>query len=621
MSRYRTTMAELLKKVQEDGHEDVASSKRMCQTIIEDATQIRTKLDSMGPEDKLDTWWTNKLAKSADNMNSARDYIMNPIEESFELDEGRMKDIYTMQQDGKSAKEIAKLMKLPVKTVKDILGESNLRYSVKFSYSKGGKIANAFYQSKDEAEKFVKSVIAKGGKAIMTTEEGEIEESLDEFTTNQINMLKKSYGGMRGKTIAPQKANFLSKHLDRLDLFSLRQLVKEKIPFLATLARNKIYKRTGKFEELEERTYDPTMFGPDKVAKAMAIATKSSGNYTKAVKDIEKIARNLSKVSTIARELKKQNEQVEQPEKEKKETENKDSVIATLKDQIAMLKQKLENEKNKAVKPEPNPDTGEVPLTIGLANKLLKDKEMKKEDLDEDFVVKYQHYKTSPMGAAAYKNKKDAEKFRDSVLKQGGKAILTTRAAFGGKTLKNSVTEADLTKPQIKKVHKMADELPKKDFKDRYGKEKGDAVRYATATNIVKKKLGIKEDKADMMFKKLSQRAQTYVNELLRSGMGTMEAIQKAKEKFKEGDMKNEEIRLRVEAIAGLKKKAEKSGMPYSILKKVYDRGMAAWKGGHRPGASQHQWAFARVNSFVTKSSGTWGGADKDLAAKVRASK
>ena len=30
------------------------------------------------------------------------------------------------------------------------------------------------------------------------------------------------------------------------------------------------------------------------------------------------------------------------------------------------------------------------------------------------------------------------------------------------------------------------------------------------------------------------------------------------------------------------------------------------------------QWAFARVNSFVTKSKGTWGGADKDLAAKTR---
>ena len=71
MSRNRETMAEALRKVYEDGHEDVASSKRMCQTIIEDATQIRVKLNSIDPEDKLDTWWTNKLAKSADNLKKA----------------------------------------------------------------------------------------------------------------------------------------------------------------------------------------------------------------------------------------------------------------------------------------------------------------------------------------------------------------------------------------------------------------------------------------------------------------------------------------------------------------------------------------------------------------------
>ena len=72
------------------------------------------------------------------------------------------------------------------------------------------------------------------------------------------------------------------------------------------------------------------------------------------------------------------------------------------------------------------------------------------------------------------------------------------------------------------------------------------------------------------------------------------------------------------EKIAGLVKKAEKSGMPYSILKKVYDRGMAAWRTGNRPGTTPQQWAFARVNSFTTKSSGTWGKADKDLAKQVR---
>ena len=67
-----------------------------------------------------------------------------------------------------------------------------------------------------------------------------------------------------------------------------------------------------------------------------------------------------------------------------------------------------------------------------------------------------------------------------------------------------------------------------------------------------------------------------------------------------------------------LKKKAEKFKMPLGVLKQVFNRGMAAWKTGHRPGQSQEAWAHARVNSFVTKSSGTWGKADKDLAKKVR---
>ena len=72
------------------------------------------------------------------------------------------------------------------------------------------------------------------------------------------------------------------------------------------------------------------------------------------------------------------------------------------------------------------------------------------------------------------------------------------------------------------------------------------------------------------------------------------------------------------EKITGLVNKAEKSGISYGILKKVYDRGLAAYKTGHRPGTTAPQWAFARVNSFITKGSGTWGKADKDLAQKVK---
>jgi hypothetical protein len=50
----------------------------------------------------------------------------------------------------------------------------------------------------------------------------------------------------------------------------------------------------------------------------------------------------------------------------------------------------------------------------------------------------------------------------------------------------------------------------------------------------------------------------------------------------------------------GLAAKAEKSGISLGILKKVYSRGVAAWRTGHRPGTTPQQWGMARVNSFIT---------------------
>ena len=68
----------------------------------------------------------------------------------------------------------------------------------------------------------------------------------------------------------------------------------------------------------------------------------------------------------------------------------------------------------------------------------------------------------------------------------------------------------------------------------------------------------------------------------------------------------------------GLKKKADETGVPIGLIRIVMRRGMAAWKTGHRPGATQQQWGYARVNSFLTKQKGTWGGADSDVAKEVR---
>ena len=63
-----------------------------------------------------------------------------------------------------------------------------------------------------------------------------------------------------------------------------------------------------------------------------------------------------------------------------KDTDKLEAQITQLKGDLALARQQLENEKNKAIKPEPNPETGEVPLTVGVAYKHLRDKMKKEED-------------------------------------------------------------------------------------------------------------------------------------------------------------------------------------------------------------------------------------------------
>lgn len=64
-------------------------------------------------------------------------------------------------------------------------------------------------------------------------------------------------------------------------------------------------------------------------------------------------------------------------------------------------------------------------------------------------------------------------------------------------------------------------------------------------------------------------------------------------------------------------KEKGKDGVTIGILREVMRRGMAAWKTGHRPGANQQQWGYARVNSFLTGGP-TQKGADKDLAKRAK---
>ena len=65
-----------------------------------------------------------------------------------------------------------------------------------------------------------------------------------------------------------------------------------------------------------------------------------------------------------------------------------------------------------------------------------------------------------------------------------------------------------------------------------------------------------------------------------------------------------------------LEQKAEATGVPVKYLKESYSKGLAAWRTGHRPGASQQAWGYARVHSLLLKGK-TFYTADADIARRA----
>ena len=86
MKSFKDLQQELV-SIKEDGHTDVASAVRQCKIVIEDASQIMTKLQSMDSEESLPTWWSNKIAVASNSFNKMRDYLLVPSTESSNVKE------------------------------------------------------------------------------------------------------------------------------------------------------------------------------------------------------------------------------------------------------------------------------------------------------------------------------------------------------------------------------------------------------------------------------------------------------------------------------------------------------------------------------------------------------
>jgi DNA mismatch repair ATPase MutL len=135
-------------------------------------------------------------------------------------------------------------------------------------------------------------------------------------------------------------------------------------------------------------------------------------------------------------------------------------------------------------------------------------------------------------------------------------------------------------KEMEREINKCAKEpRPKSCYKDwsadkTYRKSKN--TKYMSEDNI--------EYYDDLVLKELTLENESYVDNILE---------RKKKKKKK----KSKKLSKRTRET--LKKKADKANMPLGALTSVYRKGLAAWLTGHRQGVAQHQWAMARVNSFI----------------------
>ena len=89
---YEVGMRAIKESVNEDGHTDVASSKRKVMIMVDDSNKLLNKLNGMNTEDSLPSWWTDKITLSQNYLAKATDYITNPVESIKEFRNKREAD-------------------------------------------------------------------------------------------------------------------------------------------------------------------------------------------------------------------------------------------------------------------------------------------------------------------------------------------------------------------------------------------------------------------------------------------------------------------------------------------------------------------------------------------------
>ena len=82
-------MSDMKENINEDGHTDVASSKRKVMIMVDDSNKLLNKLNGMNKEDSLPSWWSDKITLSQNYLEKATNYLLNPVESVNEFRDKR----------------------------------------------------------------------------------------------------------------------------------------------------------------------------------------------------------------------------------------------------------------------------------------------------------------------------------------------------------------------------------------------------------------------------------------------------------------------------------------------------------------------------------------------------
>src|SRR6056300_723023 len=559
-------LTDYLKRINEEvinevSDHEISMARGELEAIADKATQLAGALQGKSDDgNPLEAWVQSKITKSKDYINSVSDYLMyNPsmkqneetLEEKFAL--YALKDFTDTRAPGGMRK-------------KGDRASGPMTYTQAISKAKQMNAGSSVGGSKDvEVRPFkeeleeAKIISDISGVSINTIKKevmpfnvkvGRVGPGMDsdyevEFTGSEPNLIK-----------------YAKKHLD-FDGNNFSQLKKH-------LAMEET--------EVNEKTYGWTL-----VSKAKDLAKKFKDNITKAVAEIEKLEKGLSKNPTVDAELRKYNENLEEKYtvvitkkdgstmelgryntpaeaqryvdmygkgakvkkeeveldeidekisdifKANKEGESIDDIAKRLKlstsmvkkligeaiddeetdpdkialakekdtdvlekqlkaaqGQINVLKQKIENEKNKAIRPEPNPETGEVPLTIGIAHKVLrdmKDKEAEEKkqkensdklqqlNVEEDRLTSFTNKYLSHITESAASDKAKALGLKYMSFGRYGKGDKVTHKSVGGnlqKVGKGDTGTSDKPKSSSKYISKSSSK--EKDTSKSFGK-------------------------------------------------------------------------------------------------------------------------------------------------------